>query len=60
MANKALLVFLAFEFLFVACGGLIIAVALMTRASQQSPQTVSFVAQNLLLDHTPLMGKFFA
>jgi len=56
MANKVLLVFLAFEFLFAACGGLILAVALMTRASQSSPKTVSFVAQNLLLDHTPMMA----
>lgn len=56
MANKILIVFLIFDFLFAACGGLIIAIALMTRASMMSPQTVPFVAQNLLLNNTPLMA----
>jgi len=56
MVNRILLVFLAFDFLFVACGGLILAVVLMTRATQQSAQTVPFVAQNLLLEQIPLMA----
>jgi hypothetical protein len=57
MANKILLVFIALDFLFAACGGLLLAVVLVTRASQQSAPTISNVAQNLLLDHCPLIGK---
>jgi hypothetical protein len=57
MANKILLVFIALNFLFVACGGLLLAVVLVTRASQQSAQTISNVAQNLLLEHCPMIGK---
>jgi hypothetical protein len=57
MANKILLVFIALNFLFVACGGLLLAVVLVTRAAQQSAPTISNVAQNLLLDHCPLIGK---
>lgn len=60
MANKILLVFLAFDFLFACCGGLILGAVLMTRAAQQSTQTVQFVAQNLLLDHIPMIGKLLS
>jgi len=54
MANKILLVFLAFDFLFACFGALILGVVLMTRASQETTQTVSFVAENLLLNSIPL------
>jgi hypothetical protein len=57
MVNKILLVFIALNFLFVACGGLLLAVVLMTRTSAQAAPTISNVAQNLLLDHCPLIGK---
>src|SRR5271170_1362238 len=57
MANKILLVFIILNFLFVACGGLLLAVVLMTRNSAQAAPTISNVAQNLLLDHCPLIGK---
>jgi len=56
MAHKILLVFIAFNFLFAACGGLLLAVVLMTRASVQAAPTISNVAQNLLLDHCPLIA----
>lgn len=56
MVNKILLVFIALNFLFVACGGLVLALVLVTRASVGSAQTVSNVAQNLLLDHCPLIA----
>jgi len=56
MANKILLVFIALDFLFAACGGLLLAVVMVTRASQQSAPTISNVAQNLLLDHCPLIA----
>lgn len=57
MANKILLVFIALNFLFAACGGLLLAVVLTTRASTQAAPTISNVAQNLLLDHCPMIGK---
>jgi hypothetical protein len=57
MVNKILLVFIALNFLFAACGGLLLAVVLMTRTSMQAAPTISNVAQNLLLDHCPLIGK---
>jgi hypothetical protein len=57
MAIKILLVFIILNFLFAACGGLLLAVVLMTRSSAQAAPTISNVAQNLLLDHCPLIGK---
>lgn len=57
MANKLLLVFILLNFLFAGCGGLLLAVVLVTRNAQQSTQTISNVAQNLLLNHCPLIGK---
>jgi hypothetical protein len=57
MAIKILLVFIILNFLFAACGGLLLAVVLMTRSSVQAAPTISNVAQNLLLDHCPLIGK---
>jgi hypothetical protein len=57
MANKILLVFIALNLLFAACGGLLLAVVLMTRTSAQAAPTISNVAQNLLMDHCPLIGK---
>ena len=57
MANKLLIVFILLNFLFAACGGLLLAVVLVTRNAQQSSQTISNVAQNLLLNHCPLIGK---
>lgn len=56
MANKILLVFIALNFVFAACGGLLLATVLVSRAAQQSTQTVFNVAQNLLMNHCPLMA----
>jgi hypothetical protein len=57
MANKILLVFIVLNFLFAACGGLLLAVVLVSHTSLQSTQTVSNVAQNLLMNNCPLIGK---
>jgi hypothetical protein len=57
MANKILLVYILFNFLFAACGGLLLATVLVSRTAQQGTQTVSNVAQNLLMNHCPLIGK---
>jgi hypothetical protein len=57
MANKILLVFIVLNFLFVACGGLLLATVLVSRTAQQGTQTVSNVAQNLLMNNCPLIGK---
>ena len=58
MANKIFLVFLALNFLFVCCGGLILSVSLITKASLRSNQTISNVATNLLLSRCPLTGVY--
>ena len=56
MANKILIVFLLFEFLFLLCGGLMVAVAFVARSASSNDPTIRNVAQNLLLSHCPLMG----
>jgi len=57
MANKILLVFIVLNFLFLACGGLLLATVLVSHNAQQGTQTVSNVAQNLLMNNCPLIGK---
>jgi CHASE3 domain sensor protein len=57
MANKILLVFIVLNLLFAACGGLLLATILVSRSAQQATQTVSNVAQNLLMNHCPLISK---
>jgi len=56
MANKILIVFILLNALFVACGGMLLAEVVVSRVNQQSTQTVSNVAQNLLMGSCPLMA----
>lgn len=55
MVNKMLSSFLVFNGLFLATGGLLIAVLFSTRAGMAHP-TVASVAANLLLMRAPLTG----
>ena len=58
MANKILLVFIGFDVAFLLCAGLHLFIPLYTRASIANNHTVDNIATHLLLDHTPLTGKF--
>ena len=57
MANKILLVFIAFELLFLGCAVLHLTMPLITHASLGRTPTLSNVASDLLLDHCPLTAS---
>jgi hypothetical protein len=54
--NKLMLVYLVVDFLFLACGGLLIGFSLVSEQQQKATPTVSNVAYNLLLTQCPLTG----
>lgn len=56
MVDKILLTFLAANLLFAGTGGLILGFTLFERAHMTAAPTVSNVAVNLILAHTPLTG----
>lgn len=57
MPDKVLMTFLLVDALFLASGGLLLAVVFTTRARKDSPRTTDNVASDLLLMDTPLDGK---
>lgn len=59
MPNKVLSLFLVVEALFVATGGLIGGIVLVTKEHGHHPRTTADVASTLLLMQTPLAGKYF-
>ena len=56
MVNKVLFTFLIADLLFAGTGGLILGFTLFERAHMTAAPTVSNVAVNLILAHTPLTG----
>ncbi|KAG9769821.1 hypothetical protein KCU88_g6782, partial [Aureobasidium melanogenum] len=57
MANKILLVFIAFDIAFLGCAGLHLFIPLFTESNMKNNTNVDNIASNLLLDHCPLTGK---
>ncbi|EXJ80021.1 hypothetical protein A1O3_08307 [Capronia epimyces CBS 606.96] len=57
MANKILLVFIAFDVVFLLCGGLHLFIPLFTQANIKNNTNVDNIASNLLLDHCPLTAS---
>jgi hypothetical protein len=55
--NKLMLIYLLADFVFLACGGLILAFALLGGQQSRTTPTVGNVATNLLLTTCPLTGK---
>ena len=51
-----MLVYLLVNFIFLGCGGLLLAFSLISEQHEQSTLTVSNVAVNLLLTECPLTG----
>ncbi|KAH8730641.1 tetraspanin [Phaeosphaeriaceae sp. PMI808] len=54
MPTKLMMIFVAMDFLFVGCGGLLIGFALTSEQSLRNTPTVDNVTQNLLLGQCPL------
>jgi hypothetical protein len=54
--NKLMLVYLLVNFLFLGCGGLLLAFALISEQHEKTGLTVDNVAVNLLLTECPLTG----
>lgn len=57
MANKILLVFIAFDVIFLLCAGLHLFIPLYTRMNIKNNTNVDNIASNLLLDHCPLTAS---
>jgi hypothetical protein len=55
--NKLMLGFLVVDFLFLACGGLLIGFSLVSEQKEKSIPTIATVAYNLLLTECPLTCK---
>lgn len=56
MPNKLMLSFVAMDFLFAGCGGLLLGFSLMSEQAMRASPTVDNVTQNLLLGQCPLTG----
>ncbi|KAL5118978.1 hypothetical protein ACEQ8H_003107 [Pleosporales sp. CAS-2024a] len=54
MPTKLMMVFVAMDFLFAGCGGLVLGFSLISEQSLRNAPTVNNVAQNLLLGQCPL------
>lgn len=60
MVNKILASFIAADVLFVLCGGLLLAVALVSQAKIRGERDMDNVKEMILLEHCPLTGSFAA
>lgn len=56
MPSKLMGVFVGFDLVFAACGGLLIGFCLMAEETMHASPTLDNVARNLLLDQCPLTG----
>lgn len=56
MANKILLVFIGFDVAFLLCAVLHLIIPLYTQNMVKNNNNVDNIANNLLLDHCPLLG----
>lgn len=59
MPTKLMMVFVAMDFLFAACGGLLLGFSLMSEKSMRDSPTVNNISNHLLLDQCPLTGTTF-
>ena len=57
MFDKILITFLVVNLLFAGTGGLLLGFTIYEQAHMKATPTVSNVAVNLILAHTPLTGK---
>jgi hypothetical protein len=57
MISKLTLVYVAVNFLFVACGGLLLGFSIIAQQRVRGALSISNVATNLLLTQCPLTGK---
>jgi hypothetical protein len=56
MPTKLMMVFLGVDFIFAACGGLILGFSLISEKGLNATPTVQNVTKNILLDQCPLSG----
>jgi hypothetical protein len=56
MPTKLMMIFVATDFLFAGCGGLLMGFAISSEHRLRDSPTVDNVAQNLLLGQCPLTG----
>lgn len=56
MPTKLMLIFVALDFVFAGCGGLLLGFSLMSEQRMRESPRVDNVAQNLLLGQCPLTG----
>lgn len=56
MPSKLMMVFLGVDFVFAACGGLLLGFSLISENGLNATPTVQNVTKNLLLDQCPLSG----
>jgi len=56
MPTKLMTVFIAMDFLFAGCGGLLLGFSLLSEQSMRNTPSVDNVTQNLLLGQCPLTG----
>ena len=56
MPTKLMLIFVAFDFIFAGCGGLLLGFSLMSEARLRESPRIDNVAENLLLGQCPLTG----
>jgi hypothetical protein len=56
MPSKLMMVFVAMDFLFAGCGGLLLGFSLVSEQSLRDTPTVNNVTQNVLLGQCPLTG----
>jgi hypothetical protein len=56
MPNVLMMVFIGFDVLFAACGGLLMGFSLVSEQTMRATPTLDNVARNLLLDQCPLTG----
>lgn len=59
MPTKLMMTFVAVDFLFAGCGGLLLGFSLMSEQSMRNTPTVNNVTQHILLGQCPLTGTTF-
>lgn len=57
MPTKLMMIFVGLDFVFAACGGLLMGFSLVSEKQMQETPTVDNVTQMLLLGKCPLTGK---
>lgn len=55
--NKLMITFLAADFFFLICGGLLLGFSLISEQQERGTKTIANVAYDILLNECPLTGK---